>query len=199
MAEIGFIEPTATNPATWIRKAAERINYLLRKTGDYASATALSALETLVGQKTGWGNYADTAGAQTLATGVRTVFTNNAGTTIETQKPSDVTAFWAANKITGRTGDAILVKVQCRFTPADGTASEIRFEVDIGGGIGVVEEQQFTIAGGAAIAHPISWTFAAYTLDTWETNGGTIFVTADGPGDLTIKRVVVQRTHKARP
>lgn len=36
MAGIGFIEPTATNPATWIRKAAERINYLIRQMPTYA-------------------------------------------------------------------------------------------------------------------------------------------------------------------
>lgn len=177
----------------WTYKVALAINWLLSRA---AAAADFDALSLLVSRKTGWGLYQDTAAAQSIAT-TRTVFTINKGTVIETQKPSDVTTFFDANKITGRNGDAIVVKVQCVFTPDDATASEILFEVDIGGAIGVVESQAFGLVSGAGVGHPISWTFVAYTLGTWAANGGTIYVTCDGPGKLTAKRTVIARAHKA--
>lgn len=164
------------------------------------SSTTGDELATYQTQATGWANYADTAGAQALTANVRSVYTVNAGSKIETQKPADVTTFWNAanNTITGREGDGILVKIQSVFTPSTAAASRCLIEVDIGGAFGVVEEHKFPITDGAGVAHPLSWTFAGYTLDTWAENGGTIYITADGPGSLTAKRVVITRTHKAR-
>lgn len=153
----------------------------------------------LMGSSTGWGTYNDTAGAQSLAASTSATFTVNAGTSITSYEPDDVTAFWdsSTNTITGREGDAIMVKVQSVYTPDDATASDIAFSVDIGGAVGVVEYQDFALIKGAGVAHRLSWTFLAYTLDTWEANGGTIKVESDGPGDLTEKRVLIARVHRA--
>lgn len=161
---------------------------------------ALDALSTWTLRATGWAVYNDTAGAQGLAASTPETFAVNAGSWIDSQKPEDVDQFWdsATNTITGRNGDAIIVKVQCIFTPSDATASSIEFETDIGGVPGVVEYQDFPVIKGAGVAHRLSWTFLAYTLDTWEANGGTINVEADGPGDLTNKRVLIARVHRAR-
>lgn len=130
----------------------------------------------------------------------RTQLTIDGATKDVSQKPADVAALWdtATNTITGRNGDAIVVKVQFVFTPDDATASEVVLEVDIGGIPGVVEEQSFPVTNGASNPHFFNWTFAAYTLETWESNGGAIYATADGPGDITGLRIVIQRTHKAR-
>ena len=154
----------------------------------------------LMGSASGWANYSDTAGAQALAANVPATYTVNAGSTYDLQKPDDVDTFWDStnNKITGREGDAIVVKVQCDFTPDDATASTLDFTVDIGGAVGVVERQDFPISKGAGIVHHVSWTFLAYTLNTWEANGGTVSVVSDGPGNLTNKRIVIGRLHKAR-
>ena len=40
--------------------------------------------------------------------------------------------------------------------------------------------------------------FPAYTRDTWEANGGEIYVEVDGPGSVTALRIVIVRTHRAR-
>lgn len=158
-----------------------------------------NAINAFRGQ-TGWAVYNHGGGPQALVAATRTKMVIDAATKIESQKPNDVDALWdtATNTITGRNGDAILVKAQCVFTPTDATASIINFDVDIGGSVGIVEKQQFSVTGGAGVPVPISWTFAAYTLNTWEANGGAIYATADGPGNITEMRVVIQRTHKAR-
>lgn len=149
---------------------------------------------------TGWAVYNHGGGAQSLATSTRAQLIIDGATKIETQLPTDTGPLWdtSTNRITGRAGDGIVVKVQCVFTPTSALASEILFDVDIGGAIGIVEYQTFAVTKGAGMADYISWTFAAYTLDTWAANGGKISATADGPGDITALRVVVQRTHKGR-
>ena len=155
----------------------------------------IAALSPLAGAS-GWAVYNDTAGAQSLTAGGTATFTVNAGSKIETYAPDGI-ALWSGNKITGREGDAIVVKVQCVFTPSDAVASTLDFSVDIGGAIGEVEYQNFPVTKGAGMPHKVSWTFLAYTLDTWEANGGTVRVVSDGAGQLTSKRVLISRVHKA--
>lgn len=185
--------PETYRQADWPRKVSGAIKGILNR---------LTALEAVAAANdfTGWETYTHTGGAQALVAATRTALTIDGGGSITSQKPTDVTQLWdtTSNTITGRNGDAIVVKAQCVFTPSDATASIIDFDVDIGGSVGIVEEQQFTVAGGAGVPLPISWTFGAYTLDTWEANGGTINATCDGPGSITELRVVIQRTHKAR-
>lgn len=190
----------------WIRRCAIAVNWLLARVaglletvaslgGSLADYLLVADAEKL----TGWGAYFDGAGSQAISAATRTQVTINSAATIVTQKPADVATFWdnSTNTITGREGDAIVVKVQCIFTPSDATASMALFDVDIGGSIGIVEYHTFTIALGSGVAHYLSWTFVAYTLDTWEANGGKIYITTDGPGALTSKRVVIARVHKA--
>lgn len=175
--------PETANRKDWPRLVAKAVNAIGLRT-DF----------------TGWAVYNHGGGAQSLTAATRTQLSIDGATKDESQLPSDVTALWdtATDTIVGRNGDAIVVKAQCVFTPSDATASIIDFDVDIGGAVGIVEKQQFTVAGGAGVPVPISWTFAAYTLDTWEANGGAIYATADGPGSITELRVVIERAHKAR-
>lgn len=161
-----------------------------------ATNAALAELEG----STGWAVYNHGGGAQSLATSTRTQLSIDGATKIESQLPLDTGPLWdtATDTITGRTGDGIVCKIQCIFTPSDAMASEVLFDVDIGGGVGIVEYQTFAATKGSGMAHYVSWTFAAYTMSTWLANGGKIYATADGPGDITALRIVVQRTHKAR-
>jgi len=159
--------------------------------------TDITALELAVARATGWGAYINTAGTQALAGTTLTSLVNNAGTVIETQKPSDITSFYSAGKITGREGDAILVNTELTFTPTSGVASYLQLSIDIGGAIGQIYHRDFSIVLGSGIAHKISYSTGAYTLDTWEANGGTVKVYSDGPGDITGVRYVIHRLHKA--
>mgnify|MGYP003493951491 FL=1 len=149
---------------------------------------------------TGWAEYKHGGGAQALAAGARTKLVVDAAEKIESQLPVDTGPLWntANNTIKGRAGDAILVKIQCTFTPDDATASQVDFDVDIGGAIGKVEEQVYSVTGGAGVPALVSYTFLAYMLGTWAANGGSIYATADGPGVVTNLRVVLAVVHRAR-
>lgn len=184
MANARPITETA-NRSDWPRLVARAVNAL---------RNAVTGLEG----RTGWAVYNHGGGAQTLVAATRTQLSIDGATKIESQLPADTGPLWDSNKITGREGDAIVVKVQCTFTPADAVATEVLFDVDIGGAIGIVERQSFPVTNGAGNPHYFSWTFLAYTLDTWEANGGAVYATADGAGDLTDLRIVIQRGHKAR-
>lgn len=147
---------------------------------------------------TGWAAYVHTGAAQILTADIETALLNNAGSKIETQKPLDVVDLYDGTVITGRTGDSIMAGVEFTFTPADGTASTLSVCIDIGGGIGKLYVEEFPITNGTAVPHKISYHPPAYTLDTWQANGGTVKVLADGPGTVSTVRYVIHRLHKAR-
>lgn len=159
----------------------------------------LAALETLLAQGSGWASYIHTGGSQALAANTDAVLSNNAGTVLETQKPSDIAAFYNGSVITGRNGDGLGAHLQLTFTPDDGTASMLQIWVDIGGGFGKLFTGTFPITLGSGMAHMLSHNFFAYNGATWEANGGTVYVRSDGPGVITSKIFDFHRLHKARP
>ena len=150
---------------------------------------------------TGWAVYNHGGGALALTGGVRTQLVIDGATKIETEMPPGMGSLWdtSNNAIRGRLGDGIVVKVSFTFTPSSGVANEMLAEIDVGGGVGVVEIQTFAVNKGAGVPIYISWTFTAYTLDTWVANGGKIYVTANGPGSLTVPVVLIQHTHRGQP
>lgn len=148
--------------------------------------------------RSGWGAYINTAGTQSLTAATKVSLTNNAGSTILVQHPTDVPALYASGKITGREGDAIGLTIELIFTPTSGVASNFYIAIDIGGSIGEIYPRDFAILKGSGVAHKVSYSTMAYTLDTWEANGGTVKVESDGPGDITGVRYVIHRLHKAR-
>lgn len=162
-----------------------------------STETALGDLSSALSLLTGWGAYYHTGSTQALSASTKATLTNNAGTVIESEKPSDITAFYSAGKITGREGDGIAVGIELTFTPDDATASNLYVAIDIGGAIGEIYPKDFPITGGASVAHKISYNITAFTLDTWEANGGTVKVEADGPGVVSTVRYVIHRIHKA--
>ena len=163
-------------------------------------AQAVNRSANAVGALTGWSNNAHGGTDLTVPASTPTDYVVDGAVEIVTQKPADVPDFWADNKITGRNGDAIIVKVQFDCIPDDAVATNINIQVNIGGAVGVVEEHDFPLVRGALVSHPITFTFLAYTLNTWEANGGRIVLTADG--DVTIpaanRRILIARAHKAR-
>ena len=179
--------PVDAKGLDWPRKVANAINYLLKWVTDR-------------GEATGWAVYNHGGGAQAIAANTRTKLTIDGASKIESQLASDTGPLWdtATNKITGRNGDAINIKIQFVFTPTNSSATEIDIEVDIGGSIGVVEYDTRALTRGAGNPHNITLAFPAYTLDTWEANGGEIYVEVDGPGSVTALRIVIVRVHKAR-
>lgn len=147
---------------------------------------------------TGWGTYTHNGATQSLTAGVKATLTNNKGILIETQKPADMVTFYDGSVITGRTGDAVAIGIELTFTPTATGLYEFVVSIDLGGSIGELYASQYPINKGNGVAHKIAYTAIAYQLDTWQTNGGTVKVVCDGPGDITAVRYVIQRTHKAR-
>lgn len=164
-------------------------------TGDVEELTP-SQVNTLIGN-TGWGAYIHTGAAQALTANNKVTLTNNAGTILHNEKPSDIPAFYSGGLITGRAGDSIAVGIELTFTPSDGTASSLYLAIDIGGAVGEIYPDDFAILKGQDVPHRISYNVTAYTLDTWQANGGAVKVLADGPGAVTAMRYVIHRLHKA--
>ena len=151
--------------------------------------------------RTGWAAYVDTQytiGAKfTVAANTDTNLPNNAGTTIETQKPTDVTSFYADGKIVGRNGDGLAMQLFFYATPT-GVDQFIDIWIDIGSGVKIYP-QTFSFPKGAGQARGIMYTLpAAYTLVTWQANGGTIKVRSNASCTVYGMTYNFSRNSKAR-
>lgn len=151
---------------------------------------------------TGWGAYNDTqytsGSPLSIIADTDTLFPNNAGAVIESQKPSDVTTFYDGSVITGRSGDGALITIDLIATPTSVATTALEIWFDIGGAVGELYRRIVTFPKGNGIPRPINFTTSVYTLDTWEINGATVYVRANGPVDLYNIRYVITRTHKSR-
>ena len=150
----------------------------------------------------GWASYNDTqytSGAPfTLSADTDTALPNNKGTTLETQKPSDVTTFYDGTVITGRNGDNLDLQIYFKATPSSQN-QWLEIWVDIGGSVGELYRQTFSFPRGTGVERGIMYSLAsAYTLGTWEANGGTVYVRSNA--SATIHSIVYNfdRSHKAR-
>ena len=168
------------------------------------SSVFLTDAQALGSSFSGWGNYADTTYTTgspfSLTTAAGKVnLPNDKGSTLETQKPSDVTTFYNGTVITGRNGDGINVTMEFKVRPTTGaTNPRITVSIDIGGAIGELYPRDFILSKGNGIEHYFLSSFDAYTLDTWEANGGTVKVEATGSNlEIYDIRYIITRTHKA--
>ncbi len=155
---------------------------------------------------TGWGDYVDTqytssnpfTGVTTSPT--RVTLPNNAGTIRHQQKPIDITTFYdsSTSTITGRDGDGINIVIEFKARPANTNIPRITVAVDIGGAVGEIYKGDFLLAKGAGVEHYYLNSFSAYTLNTWEANGGTVKISSTFPVEIYDIRYIITRTHKAR-
>ena len=151
---------------------------------------------------TGWAEYRDTAYTDvspfSVVASTDTVLPNNAGAKIESQKPTDITEFYDGTVITGRNGDALGITIDLKAVPTTAGATFVEIWIDIGGSIGPLYKRIITFPKGSGVVRPINFTVNAYTLGTWEANGGTVYVRSDGPVDIYDIRYVFTRLHKAQ-
>ena len=149
---------------------------------------------------TGWAQYADTqytSGAPfSITADTDTVLPNNAAQVLESEKPSDVTTFYDGSVITGRNGDGITITVDLTATPTSAAATFIELWFDIGAPVGELYRRIVTFPKGNGVARPVNFTVTGYTLGTWELNGATAYVRANGPVDIHAIRYVITRTHR---
>ncbi len=153
---------------------------------------------------TGWGDYVDdqyTSGSPlALAGGVKVTLPNNAATIRDSQKPIDVSTFYdsSTQTITGRNGDAINLVIEFKARPTTSSVTRLSLSIDIGGVVGEIYPNTFVLAKGQNQEHYYLQTISAYTLDTWETNGGTVKIESNQSAEVYDIRYVITRTHKAR-
>ena len=152
---------------------------------------------------TGWGVYSDTQytdGAPlTLVSDVKVNIPNNAGSSIETQIPIDVTTLYDGSVITGKNGDSLNLTISFSIRPTSAQATEVVVVPDIGGAVGEIKNyERYTIfSKGNGVTQQYLSSFGVYTLDTWEANGATLKITPDNPCEIFDIRYLIQRTHKA--
>lgn len=185
-------------------------------TQDYSDLDSLiSDLSSLLGFNnggltsitTGWGSYVDTqytSGSPfVISANTDTVLPNNAGAIVDSQKPSDITTFYDGSVITGRNGDNL--DVQIYFYAVPSLANQwLDVWIDITGGTGTpttlakLYSQSFSFPKGSGIERGVLYALSsAYTLNTWEINGGQVKVRTNG--SLSVYGIVFNfdRSHKA--
>jgi hypothetical protein len=165
-------------------------------------ATKKVQIDDLINPVTGWANYADTqytSGSPfLLAADTDTVLPNNAGSVLDTQKPDDVTTFYDGSVITGRNGDGICITVDMEVIPTSAGTTLLEVWFDIGGAVGELYRRPISFPKGQGVVRHVNFTVTGYTLDTWEANGASVYVRANGTASIYGVRYVVTRTHKAR-
>tara|TARA_R110002012_G_scaffold321529_1_gene549707 strand:+ start:589 stop:1167 length:579 start_codon:yes stop_codon:yes gene_type:complete len=155
---------------------------------------------------TGWGAYTDTqytSGSPFVLLADENNYTNlpnNAGGVLEPHMPSDVLKFYdgVTGKILGRNGDGLAWSIEIKASPsANNTWMEMG--IDIGGGIPILYPDTFTFPRGTGVERSIIYAIpSAYTLDTWEANGGIVKIKSNNNVNIHSIRYVFNRLHKAR-
>lgn len=152
---------------------------------------------------TGWADYADgeytSANPFTVNT-TKVTLPNDASNTVDFQKPLDITTFYDATSqtITGRNGDGINVVIEFKARPNSSAIARLTVAIDIGGAVGEIYIRDFVLSKGNGVEHFYLSSFNAYTLGTFEANGGSVKIVSTASVDIYDIRYVITRTHKAR-
>lgn len=156
-----------------------------------------------VNTRTGWATYVDTtyvdAGtAFTVPANTNTLLPNNAGSKNESQMPPDITTFYNGTVITGREGDGLDGMIYFKAIPS--TVNQwLEVWVDIGGSVGELYKETYSFPRGFGVEMGVKYDLSsAYTLDTWEANGGTMYVRTNASLDIHSIKYNFDRSHKAR-
>ncbi|MGJ8665715.1 MAG: hypothetical protein ACSHW7_05065 [Patiriisocius sp.] len=153
---------------------------------------------------TGWGVYNDTQLTSASpgivpSTGIY-YLPNNAQSKIETQKPIDIDTFYdeTTQQITGRNGDGLNVVIEFKMRPRTNNDTRVTLGIDIGGTVGEIFTRDFVLTRGLGQEHYYLSSFNAYTLNTWEANGGRVLIRTTHSVEVYDIRYLLTRTHKAR-
>lgn len=159
------------------------------------TGTDLTAEVNRLTTHAGWANYSDTqytSGAPfSLAANTPTILPNNAGSKLETYLPTNRATFYDGTVLVGNNGDARSFTINCQVVPTSAAATYIEFWVDIGGAVGELYRRILTFPKGQGVIRPVTLSTSVYTLDTWETNGGTVYCQSNGTADIYDIRFVV--------
>jgi hypothetical protein len=152
----------------------------------------------------GWAYYVDTAAAQNITTTASKLSINGLGaaTNVDYLPPeirgSGVLWNTTTDKITPmKIGDAYSVRIDLPVNAKTGLPTTLIFELDIGGG---AAPTTVIVARDIAVTrtppYTLSIAFPIFTLATFVTNGGQIFISTDtGTVDVLLPAITLVRTH----
>jgi len=174
--------------------------YSAKLTLDDASVFEIG--DTLTGATSGaTGEIADILSNDVFIVNVsNTPFQNAEEVEAQDAATANTTAIDLEPAITGRNGDGLAITIEFKVKPdGAGANPRVKSSIDIVGGIGLIYERELTLSKGNGVEHFCISSFTAYTLDTWEANGGKITLEAINE-DLLIYdfRLILTRTHKGR-
>jgi len=186
-----------------VRNSAE--DYMLRVSTASAGVVSASLMLYLdrLGQTSGWVHIIDTTYTSgsplALTAGVRTKLDLNSDSVIESNAPPGTTAatFWdeVTSKLYGETvGDAFELRFQFTAQPANQN-SYITVDLDIGGSQGIIWDHTTSFIKGTS-AQRVVRDISYYTLDTFNTNGGEIYLTANNNTNMYNMSFLIRRVHK---
>lgn len=153
---------------------------------------------------TGWADYTDTtytvSSPFSLTGGVKYTLYNHADIIRDSQLPSDVDSVYSRSDSTilGFNGDGWNILIEFKIKPTTATVTRVTVTIDIGGSVGEIYPRDLVLSKGNGEEHYYVSSFAAYTLNTWETNGGKVKVQTNAAAEIYDVRYVLTRTHKAR-
>ena len=133
----------------------------------------------------GWALYSDTnytsESPQTLTATIDNVLENNAGSNIETYKPTDISALYT-NGVNPRiqsnnVGDAFTLRISFTASISNNAGyASLKFDIGDGETDVIISDRVFTFPKGAGELHNFSFTKSYYSLDTFITNGMRVLV-----------------------
>lgn len=158
-----------------------------------------------IGQ-TGWADYRDTqftdAAPQVLIANTPNKVLIN-GLVNQTQElPVGVPNLWDTTTntiVAANAGTGMLVTFETTIRRASGTGGwELDSWIDIGlpGGVRLYPRTQ--AADNGSNDKKVTWTTAAYCLDTWVANGGAIYIEPEVAAECYGSRVIIHHTHHGR-
>lgn len=152
--------------------------------------------------QSGWATYIDTqypdlANAFSVPANTDTLLPNNAGSVIDFQKPDYIPAYYDGSTIAGRNGDGLDIMLYFTAVPSINN-QDMDIWIDIGGTVGELYRQSFRFPRGAGIARGILYALpSAYTLNTWQANGGTVYISSPNPLQIYGINYNFDTSHKA--
>jgi lysophospholipase L1-like esterase len=148
--------------------------------------------------ESGWADYADTTYTSgspfALAANTDTLLPNNGAGGEKLYEPDGRKLYDTDNElITGVAGEQRGITINMKVTPG-GANGYLEVWIDIGGAIGELYRRIVSFPKGSGVEREITIsTNPAYTLDTWEANGGAIYVRSNVACDIHSIRYIISR------
>lgn len=145
-----------------------------------------------------WADYADTQYTEgspfSIVADTDTLLPNNGLGGVKTYEPDGITLYnTSTQKITGIEGENRTITLEFKAKPTAGATTYLEHWIDIGGVIPPLYTRIVSFPKGVGVERNITSTTMVYTLDTWEANGGSVYIRANGSADIYGIRYVIKR------